>query len=156
MFRYGKTARQAVAAISYVAERQAAGAKAVSSTQTGAARKIPRMLAAKLLSEMSAGGLLGGTTGPGGGYRLARPANEITLGDIVGLFERKREEFPCPFGAGWCGSGPQCPLHKSFLKIDAVARRFLTATTLEVFTRGDRKDLPAAAKPKARTKGAER
>lgn len=39
MFRYGKTVRQAVAAISYVAERQAAGAKAVPSTQTAAARK---------------------------------------------------------------------------------------------------------------------
>ena len=153
MFRYGKTARQAVAAISYVAERQAAGAGAVSSAETGTARKIPRMLAAKLLSEMSAAGLLVGTTGPGGGYRLARPAKDISLSDIVSLFEREQEEFPCPFGPGWCGTGEQCPLHDSFIKIDSLTSKFLEATSLEVFTRNGSKLPAATAKAKTKSRG---
>jgi Rrf2 family transcriptional regulator, iron-sulfur cluster assembly transcription factor len=133
MFRYGKLARQAVAAISYLAERHAPGAAAISSLEVGRARKIPQALAAKLLSQMAGAGLTLGTTGPGGGYRLARPPGEIRLSEIVALFERGMDEFPCPFGEGWCGTGAPCPLHNDFLKLEENGRRFLEQTTLAVF-----------------------
>ena len=134
MFRYGKLARQAVSAISYLAEKHGPDATAVSSAEVGKARKIPAALAAKLLSQMAGAGLTRGTTGPGGGYRLARPPAEIQLSEIVALFERSMEEFPCPFGEGWCGTGDPCPLHNDFLKLEENGRKFLEQTTLEVFT----------------------
>ena len=104
-------------------------------------RNIPTALAAKLLSEAASAGLTKGITGPGGGYRLARPPEEIRLADIVGIFEREITEFPCPFGPGWCGSGNSCPLHNDFLKLEENRRRFLEETTLAVFVK------EAATKP---------
>lgn len=133
MFRYGKLARQAVSALSYLAEKYAPDAPSISSAEVGRARKIPTTLAAKLLSEAASAGLLKGTTGPGGGYRLARQPGEIRLADIVGLFEREMEEAPCPFGPGWCGNGNPCPLHDDFLKLEENGRTFLEKTTLAVF-----------------------
>ena len=133
MFRYGKLARQAVSAMSYLAERYAPDAPAISSAEVGRVRKIPTALAAKLLSEAASAGLTKGTTGPGGGYRLARPPEQIRLAEIVGMFERDLEEFPCPFGPGWCGNGNPCPLHNDFLKLEENGRKFLSETTLEVF-----------------------
>ena len=133
MFRYGKLARQAVSAISYLAQKYSPDAPAVSSAEVGRARKIPTALAAKLLSQMAGAGLTVGTTGPGGGYRLARPPEEITLSEIVALFERSMDEFPCPFGEGWCGTGDPCPLHNDFLKLEENGRKFLENTTLAVF-----------------------
>ena len=133
MFRYGKLARQAVSAISYLAEKHAPDAPSISSAEVGRVRKIPVALAAKLLSEAASAGLLRGTTGPGGGYRLAKAPKDIRLADIVGLFERNMEEAPCPFGPGWCGSGNPCPLHDDFLKLEQNGRRFLEQTTLAVF-----------------------
>jgi Rrf2 family iron-sulfur cluster assembly transcriptional regulator len=138
MFRYGKLARQAVAAMSYLAERYSPEAPAVSSAEVGRVRKIPTALAAKLLSEAASAGLARGTTGPGGGYRLSRPPQEIRLADIVGIFERDLAEYPCPFGPGWCGSGNPCPLHDDFLKLEANGRRFLVETTLAVFVNKSR------------------
>jgi Rrf2 family iron-sulfur cluster assembly transcriptional regulator len=138
MFRYGKLARQAVAAMSYLAECYRPEAAAVSSAEVGRVRKIPTALAAKLLSEAASAGLARGTTGPGGGYRLARPPQEIRLADIVGIFEREMEEYPCPFGPGWCGSGNPCPLHNDFLKLEASGRKFLEETTLAVFVKKSR------------------
>lgn len=135
MFRYGKLARQAVSAMSYLAEKYGPEAAAVSSAEVGRVRKIPQALAAKLLSEAASAGLTRGTTGPGGGYRLARPPEEIRLADIVGLFEREMEEFPCPFGAGYCGTGNPCPLHHDFLRLEANGRKFLEETTLAVFAK---------------------
>jgi Rrf2 family transcriptional regulator, iron-sulfur cluster assembly transcription factor len=134
MFRYGKLARQAVSAMSYLAERYHADAGTISSAEVGRVRNIPAALAAKLLSEAAAAGLARGVTGPGGGYRLARPPEQIRLADIVSLFERELTEFPCPFGPGWCGTGNPCPLHNDFLKLEASGRKFLEETTLAVFT----------------------
>ncbi len=133
MFRYGKLARQAVSAISYLAQKYSPDAPAVSSAEVGRARKIPTALAAKLLSQMASAGLTVGTTGPGGGYRLARPPEQIRLSEIVALFERSMDEFPCPFGEGWCGTGDPCPLHYDFLKLEENGRQFLENTTLAVF-----------------------
>lgn len=133
MFRYGKLARQAVSAISYLAEKHAPDAPSISSAEVGRARKIPVALAAKLLSEAASAGLLRGTTGPGGGYRLAKAPKDIRLADIVCLFERGMEEAPCPFGPGWCGTGNPCPLHDDFLRLEENGRKFLEQTTLAVF-----------------------
>jgi len=95
---------------------------------------MPVTLAAKLLSQTASAGLTIGSTGPGGGYRLARPPEEITLAQIVDLFERRNEEPPCPFGPGWCGNEDPCPLHDQFVELEERARGFLENTTLEVFT----------------------
>lgn len=135
MFRYGKLARQAVSAISYLAEKYSPEVAAVSSAEVGRERKIPVALAAKLLSQMATAGLTHGTTGPGGGYRLARPPGTIKLAEIVSLFERGMDEFPCPFGPGFCGSGDPCPLHHDFLRLEQNGRKFLEETTLEVFAK---------------------
>jgi Rrf2 family transcriptional regulator, iron-sulfur cluster assembly transcription factor len=135
MFRYGKLARQAVSAMSYLAEKYSADGPSISSAEVGRMRKIPTALAAKLLSEAASVGLCKGVTGPGGGYRLARPPSEIRLADIVGIFEREMDEYPCPFGPGWCGTGNPCPLHNDFLKLETSGRKFLEETTLAVFSK---------------------
>lgn len=134
MFRYGKLARQAVSAISYLAEHYDPDGKYISSAEISRERKIPIALAAKLLSQMSGIGLTLGITGPGGGYRLAKDPSEIPLSDIVNMFEREDADY-CPFGKGWCGSGKPCPLHNDFVKLEENSMHFLKETTLEVFTK---------------------
>jgi Rrf2 family iron-sulfur cluster assembly transcriptional regulator len=121
--------------MSYLAEKHAPNAASVSSAEVGRERKIPLALAAKLLSQLATARLTLGTTGPGGGYRLARAPGKIQLAEIVSLFERGMDEFPCPFGPGWCGSGAPCPLHDEFLKLEENGRLFLEQTTLEVFAK---------------------
>lgn len=133
MFRYGKLAQRAVGALSYLAEQRSTGIEPLSSSVVAEARNMPVTLAAKLLSQTATAGLTIGSTGPGGGYRLARPPEEITLAQIVDLFERRTEEPPCPFGPGWCGKGDPCPLHDQFVELEERARGFLENTTLAVF-----------------------
>lgn len=136
IIRYGKTARQGVAAMSYLAELYATDGRVATSAEVGEARGMPQALAAKLLSEASGADLVIGTTGPGGGYRLAKDPKDITLADIVWIYERKQEEYPCPFGPGWCGTGNPCPLHDDFVELEEKATAFLEETTLAVFELG--------------------
>ncbi len=143
MLRYGKLARQAVSVLSYLAEHYRPDAPAVSSREIGRVRKIPAALAAKLLSQASTAGLVLGSTGPGGGYRLAKHPGEISLAVIVSLFGRSQEESLCPYSLDWCGNGDPCPLHEGFAKLKEDARAFLEGTTLAAF-------LPAPAPPARR------
>lgn len=137
MFRYGKLARQAVAAMSYLAESYTPDGGFISSAEVSKHRKIPVALSAKLLSQMSGVGLTLGITGPGGGYRLARHPSAIFLSEIVNLFEREMDEFPCPFGKGSCGNTEPCPLHNDFIALEEKGRRFLDQTSLAVFMKSE-------------------
>lgn len=71
-----------ISAISYLAavdsESRLAG-----SAEIAGSREISRTLIAKILAILSRAGLVAGTPGPSGGYRLARPAAEISLLDVV-------------------------------------------------------------------------
>jgi Rrf2 family iron-sulfur cluster assembly transcriptional regulator len=49
---------------------------------------IPRRYLEQVMQELVRAGLLQGIRGPRGGYRLARPATEITVGDIARVIGR--------------------------------------------------------------------
>ena len=93
---------------------------------------------AKVLTTLSSLGLVDGTRGPGGGYWLKRPPDEITLLDVVSEFERTDAGIMCPFGPNWCGSGDPCPMHDSIVRISAEWTDYLNDTTLNIFNGWER------------------
>lgn len=135
MLKIGKLAQQAIAAASYLAERYDAAGMRVSAAEIADARNLPRPVVAKVLAQLSLRGITTGTTGPTGGYRLAREPGNITLFDIVESFERIDVRPMCPFGPAWCGNGDPCPLHDSITAaVDQVAL-FLKTQTLGPFVK---------------------
>jgi Rrf2 family protein len=111
MLKIGKLAQQGIAAASYLAQKYDEEGSRVSAMEIADARELPRPVLAKILAALSLHGITTGTTGPHGGYRLARPPHHITLYDIVEVFERMDIRPMCPFGPNWCGRGEPCPLH---------------------------------------------
>jgi len=51
--------------------------------QLSAAQRIPNKYLESILGELRRGGLLRSQRGPDGGYRLARPASEISIADVI-------------------------------------------------------------------------
>ena len=104
MFRYGKLARQAVSAMSYLAERHGPEAGAVSSAEVGRERKIPVALAAKLLSQMATDGFLSISEGSMPivrfGERAAEtvaPAGVLLLGLLTTLLYLTNKRIWAPY-----------------------------------------------------------
>jgi len=124
--------------MSFLAEHQ--GSRS-GSGEIAKARGISRALTAKLLTHLAAARLVSGQPGPGGGYMLAKNAGEISLLQIVSLFEQTETPSLCPFGHNWCGQGDPCPLHDTILAMLDRNRRFLEDTRLSVFSpkRGSQK-----------------
>ena len=130
MFTYSKLAQAGIAAVSYLAA-VSAESRLAGSAEIAESREISRQLIAKILTVLSRAGIVTGTPGPSGGYRLARPAADITLFDVVRVFENPDDRVMCPFGPNWCGHGPHCPLHDTLLEMHQKAIERLSLETFD-------------------------
>lgn len=134
MTPYGKVAQAAIAAMSLLAEHYAPdGGQRLNSREIAARRRLSAAIVGKVLTTLSQHGLVSGSPGPGGGYALARAPREITLHAVVSPFDRLDDTLVCPFGEGWCGSGPHCPLHEQLSTLRSEITSFLQQTTLARF-----------------------
>ncbi len=148
MLYRNRTTQYAIAAMSRLAELYGTDAP-VTAPQIAQARGLPRPVVAKVLTVLARARLVAGSPGPGGGYRLARPPHEISLLDVVSLFECD-DDVDCPFGPGWCGRNDPCPLHESLMRLRDLTHQHLRDTRFDAFletarTTPDRRTEPAAA-----------
>jgi Rrf2 family protein len=130
---YGKRTACAIAAVSRLAEVYDEGRTRLSAADIADSRGFSIPTVSKTLSVLSQAGLVKGSPGPGGGFSLARPAEEIRLVDVLRLFERIEETRQCPFGGGICGEGGICPLHDRLAAVRDAMDRFLYDTTFQAF-----------------------
>jgi Rrf2 family protein len=108
-----------------------------STAQLAAYYDLPAPYLAKQLQALVRAGILTGTTGPRGGFRLARPAAGITLLDIVEAVDGGSAPYECreirQQGRG--ALRPEdcrdtCPLARRMSDAHAAWRRTLAADTL--------------------------
>jgi Rrf2 family protein len=94
--------------------------------------QVPPNYLSKVLSTLSKAGILVGSRGAGGGYRLARSAGDIHLIDIVEVFEGDRARPACLLGGGReCSDQNACPAHESWKKVKEAYVAFLETKTIE-------------------------
>lgn len=129
----------AIAAMGYMAEQYADPARRVSATEIAESRDLQSPFVSKILGALSRAGLIEGSRGPGGGYRLARSPGRIVLKEIADIFEREDITYMCPYGKNYCGNGPKCPLHDQIERLNRTMDRFLAKTTLAGFAKTRRK-----------------
>lgn len=135
MTPYGKTAQTAIAAVSRLAEVYDPNKRVkLNSADIAENRHLPQPVVAKVLTLLSQAGIVNGSPGPGGGYWLARLPGNVSLFDVVTLFEKLDENVSCPFGPEYCGTGPHCPLHFDMLKVRDQIVLFLKSSTFARFT----------------------
>lgn len=134
MTPYGKTAQTAIAAVSRLAEVfNPSKPVKLNSADIALKRSLPQPIVAKVLTILSQAGIVNGSPGPGGGYWLAQPPQDVTLFDVVSQFERLEENVSCPFGPHYCGIGPHCPLHQDLLLVREQLIAFLKSNTFAKF-----------------------
>ncbi len=90
----------------------------------------PEASLAKVLQLLAARGILVSAKGPGGGFRLARPAAEISLADIVGAVDGDARAQQCAIGRGPCTEVPWCPIHDYWSRAKAPLEHMLRGTTI--------------------------
>lgn len=92
---------------------------------------------AKAAKALTRQGFLRSSRGVGGGVRLAKAPREITVGEIVRLFETGRGAVACLQVDGPpCKIQPGCRLRRAFERAEAAFYRELDGVTLEDVVQG--------------------
>ncbi len=86
--------------------------------------KVPKEYMRKIFQMLTRGGLVAGRRGAGGGYRLARPAGELTLRQVVEAVEGSLPLYGCLHMRRHCEMALSCPVQKAF---DAARQKMAEA-----------------------------
>lgn len=96
---------------------------------------IPKALAVRVVAELAQGGFIVTYPGRDGGLKLARPAAEINLRQVVTYFEENFTVSECIHGGGTCPFDTDCPVRGRWVRLQALILRELEATTFEALAR---------------------
>ncbi len=115
---FSQTTEYALRAMSWLALSPDA---LVPTAELAAKTKVPPHYLAKVLQQLATADLVKGRRGVRGGYRLTRPAGQITLLDVVRSVSEIKRITACPLGLE-NHSGSLCPLHS---RMDAAAKTII-------------------------------
>ncbi len=116
---------------------------------------VPKEYLSKALQALSQAGIVDGTLGPSGGYRLARAAGAISFLDIVEAVEGKRSTFvcteirrnnPCRLSLSPAAAGDTraCAIARAMWEADQAWRKSLRGVSLTDLAKSLEKDIPAS------------
>ncbi|WP_293907335.1 Rrf2 family transcriptional regulator [Phenylobacterium sp.] len=109
--RLSTKGRYAVMAMADLARRETDAARAVALVDIAARQEISLSYLEQLFASLRRGGLVKSARGPGGGYRLARSADDTSIAEIVHAVDEPLRATRCDVGKGCMIKGERCLTH---------------------------------------------
>ncbi|HXJ15656.1 MAG TPA: Rrf2 family transcriptional regulator [Candidatus Polarisedimenticolia bacterium] len=125
---YSKPCEYAIRALAFLARLPVNGA--AQGREIAEAEGLRAPVLGKVLQELVRKGLLVSRRGPGGGFRLARNPQLITLRDVVAAIDGLDQFLECAVGLERCSDDSPCPLHDTWKDLRTQMMNYLEATTL--------------------------
>ncbi len=106
--------------------------KQVTAPQLSEESSVPAPTVAKVLKALAKEGVLASQRGVHGGYRLARPAGDISMLEVIRALEGPVSLTACVDGAeGDCDVELLCPVRGNWDRVNTAIRSALADVTLE-------------------------
>lgn len=107
--------------------------------------KLALPTVSKLLKQLQRAGLVASTRGLRGGYQLARPATDISAGDILDALEGPFALTDCSSGHSQCGIEKSCRVGNAWQRLNVSIRRSLSEVSLAQLAGIDNSELRVLA-----------
>lgn len=104
--------------------------------EISAARILPAPFVRRIVGRLAAAGILRTSRGARGGVSLARPAEEISLLDILRAMEGGVVLNACVDDAAACPLTPSCPVQKQWVRATRAVENLLAEITFDAVDRG--------------------
>ncbi len=124
-----QTAEYAFRAMSCLASRYTDGP--IRSRDLSEQSNIPPFYLSKVMRRLVVAGLVTSQRGHGGGFRLAKPPEQIRFLDILEAVDYQTELGRCAFGVGRCNPDNPCPLHDSWSAMQASFLHWASTNRLD-------------------------
>ncbi len=92
-------------------------------------QKISLSYLEQLFGKLRKHDVVGSVRGPGGGYCLSRPANKISISDIIAAVDESLDTSQC-HGMTNCHDGHQCITHDLWMEMNKTISTYLDSVTL--------------------------
>jgi Rrf2 family protein len=116
--------------------RSAPPDRPLSAPRIAEAMAIPVRFLPQVMADLARAGLVDSTGGRKGGYRLGRPATDISLLTIIEALEGDARRRQCVLRSAPCGRDGFCDVHMVFAAAqDALLDRFAAARLADVAVR---------------------
>lgn len=99
--------------------------------QIATEQDIPKHFLSKILQLLVKNGLLNSMKGPTGGFHLSRPADEITLIEVIDAIDGMGVFTQCGIGFKQCNDDHPCPIHNDYKKVRAKIQGLFETKTLK-------------------------
>ncbi|MCP5115399.1 MAG: Rrf2 family transcriptional regulator [bacterium] len=142
---YSRSAEYAIRAFVYLADVPEGKYAMVKNIATES--EIPTHFLAKILQQLARKGFLRSSKGPTGGFILHRPADDITLLELVDAIDGLSEYQRCPSGMSECNDEAQCGMHESWKELRSRIMGYLEDTTIADVAEALHKKRESLAKP---------
>ena len=149
MTNLSRKARYALRALYALAADEARGPVLIA--ELAEREKIPRKFLEAILLELKNAGVLRSKKGKGGGYALARPSEQISIGEVVRVIDGPLAPIPCASERNFvrceeCADETTCGTRQVMKKVrDAIAAILDTTTLADVRAQIARAQNSAAA-----------
>ena len=109
--------------------------EAMASADIARRHTIPHKFLEQILLDLKKAGILESRRGKSGGYTMLRPADTVTFGEILRLFEGPLAPLPCLSRQSYrrcddCESESSCDLRREFGRAYDASRKVLDLRTL--------------------------
>jgi len=133
MLRIGKMTDYGIVLMTYIAKAEPGKPFSARGLAQLSSLSVPTV--SKVLKTLCRGGILESSRGINGGYRLARPAEDISITQLLDTMEGTVALTECSHHSGSiCDLEPICPSRNNWQKINSVVRAALGNLTLKEMT----------------------
>jgi Rrf2 family protein len=122
------TGEYALRAVLYLAQQPAE--RPTPANEVAQALSLPQNYLSKTLNRLAREGVLESLRGPRGGFRLARPAEELPVASIVGRSTTERGPRQCLLGDRPCGLAEPCVAHSYWQAWTGAVQTMMEGTTI--------------------------
>ncbi len=129
-----QTGEYALRAVLFIAEHDRD--RSVRVDEMARALRLPRNYLSKTMHQLARAGVLASTRGKAGGFRLAVPAERLTLHRVVAPFGDVNDRRRCLLGRAECSDRNACAAHDHWREVAEHVSTFFRETTVADLRQG--------------------
>lgn len=99
--------------------------------------EIPQDLLGKVMQALTRAGLVASTKGLHGGYRLVRPLEGVTVGEVIEAVDGPIYLTPCCDDSKRCRQQDHCNIRRPILRVQEYLVRYIGQLSLAEFREGE-------------------